>query len=150
MELFLPRTQKALDIALSFARQDPVHVDENDRASLFSIITPSEAFDKAINELLDRKLVKQEGRVLSVHRVVQEATNYHDKDDLQKSFAQAARLVYEQFPKYGIATRYKEWGVCQEYIPHGVYLSKKFSDYVRSGALNPTDAFVVLLANCAA
>jgi hypothetical protein len=149
MELFLPRTQKALDIALQFARQDPVHVDENDQASLFGIITASEAFDKAINQLWERKLVKQGGRVLSVHRVVQEATNYHDKDDLQKSFTQAARLVYEQFPKYGISTRYKEWGVCQEYIPHGVYLSKKFSDFVRSGVLNPTDAFIDLLANCA-
>jgi hypothetical protein len=149
MELFLPRTQKALEIALPFARQDPVHLDENERASLFSIITPSEPFDQAINQLLDRKLVKKEGRVLSIHRVVQEAINHHDKDDLQKSFAQAARLVYEQFPKYGIGTRSKEWGICQEYISHGVYLSKKFSEYVRSGALNSTDAFIVLLANCA-
>lgn len=149
MELFLPRTQKVLDIALSFARQDPVHLDENERASLFSIITPSELFDKAMNQLLNRKFVKQSGRLLSVHRVVQEATNYHDKDDLQKSFAQAAILVYEQFPKYDIGTPSKEWGVCQEYIPHGVYLSKKFSDYVRSGAVNSTDEFIILLANCA-
>jgi hypothetical protein len=149
MELFLPRTQKALDIALQLARQDLVHVDENDRASLFSIITASEAFDKAMNQLLDRKLVRQNGRLVSVHRLVQEAADYHDIEDLQKSFAQAAILVYEQFPKYDISTPSKEWGACQEYIPHGVYLSKKFSDHVRSGAINPTDAFIVLLANCA-
>jgi tetratricopeptide (TPR) repeat protein len=149
VELFLPRTQKALDIALSFCRQDPVHLDENERASIFSIITPSEAFEKAMNQLLDRKLIKQDGRMYTVHRVVQEAVSYHDVDELQKSFAQAARLVYEQFPKQGIATMYKDWKVCQVYIPHGVHLSKKFSDYVRSGALSATDAFVSLLGNCA-
>jgi hypothetical protein len=149
VELFLPRTQKALDIVLSFCRQDLVHLDENERASIFSIITPSEAFEKAVNQLLDRKLIKQDGRVYTVHRVVQEAVSYHDVDELQKSFAQAARLVYEQFPKQGIATMYKDWKVCQAYIPHGVHLSKKFSEYVRSGALSATDAFVSLLGNCA-
>jgi hypothetical protein len=126
-----------------------VHLDENDQASLFSIMSPAEPFEEAMNQLVDRKLVKQEGRFYSVHRVVQEAVNYHDADDLQNSFVQAARLIYEQFPKQTIATLYKEWKVCQDYIPHGVYISKKFSEHVRSGALKSTDAFVTLLGNCA-
>ncbi|KAH8755898.1 hypothetical protein BGZ57DRAFT_1009101 [Hyaloscypha finlandica] len=149
VELFLPRHQKALDIVLSFCRTDTVHLDENDQASLFSIMSPAEPFEEAMNQLVDRKLVKQEGRFYSVHRVVQEAVNYHDADDLQNSFVQAATLIYEQFPKQTIATLYKEWKVCQDYIPHGVYISKKFSEHVRSGALKSTDAFVTLLGNCA-
>jgi hypothetical protein len=149
VELFLPRQQKALDIVLSFCRTDTVHLDENDQASLFSIMSPAEPFEEAMNQLVDRKLVKQEGRFYSVHRVVQEAVNYHDADDLQNSFVQAARLIYEQFPKQTISTLYKEWKVCQDYIPHGVYISKKFSEHVRSGALKSTKEFVTLLGNCA-
>jgi hypothetical protein len=150
VELFLPRNQKALDGSLSFCKQDSIYIDSRHQASLFSIITPSPEFEKGIEELLQKELIKQDGRILSIHRVVQEATNYHDIDDLQESFDIASRLVYEAFPKrHESQSLYKEWNVCQVYIPHGVYLSKKYSDYARSGVLKGSEVFVDLLCNCA-
>jgi hypothetical protein len=147
--LFLPRNQRALDGPLAFCKQDPTYVDSKDRASLYSVVTPSPAFEKAIDELLAKELIRRDRNVLSIHRVVQEAVNYHDVEDLQKSFDVASRLVYEQFPKQVMSeSLYKEWNVCQEYIPHGVYLSKKYSDYVPSGKLKAHEFFVRLLSNC--
>jgi hypothetical protein len=147
--LFLPRNQRALDGPLAFCKQDPTYVDSKDRASLFSVVTPSPAFEKAIDELLAKELIRKDRNVLSIDRVVQEAVNYHDVEDLQKSFDITSRLVYEQFPKQVISeSLYKEWNVCQEYIPHGVHLSKKYSDYAPSGKLKAHEFFVKLLSNC--
>jgi hypothetical protein len=60
-------------------------------------------------------------------------------------------LVYEAFPgksrKGG--SLYEHWSQCSLYIPHGVFLSKKYSDYTRSGTLYGSDKFVKLLSNCA-
>jgi hypothetical protein len=150
IQLFLPRNQRALDGPLAYCKQDPSNVDSKDRASLFSVITPSPAFEKAIDELLAKELIRKDRHVLSIHRVVQEAVSYHDVDDLQESFDIASRLVYEQFPMQIMSeSLYKEWNVCQECIPHGVYLSKKYSDYAPSGKLKAHDYFVKLLSNCA-
>jgi hypothetical protein len=104
-----------------------------------------------IDELLEKELIKKDRHTLSIHRVVQEAVNYHDVDDLQESFDIASRLVYEQFPKQDLSesSLYKVWNVCQDYIPHGVYLSKKYSDYAPSGKLKAHDSFVRLLGNSA-
>src|SRR5438067_2019049 len=89
-----------------------------------------------IDELLAKGFIRKDRHILSIHRVVQEAINYHDVDDLQESFDIASRLVYEQFPKQDMSqSLFKEWSVCQDYIPHGVYLSKKYSDYAPSGNL---------------
>jgi len=64
-----------LDGILSFCKQDPIHVNEKETASLFSTITPSPALEKVIEELLKKKLIKQDYRTFSIHRVVQEAVN---------------------------------------------------------------------------
>jgi hypothetical protein len=150
IQLFLPRNQPALDGPLAFCKLDPTHVDSKDRAALFSVVIPSPAFEKAIDELLAKELIRRDRNVLSIHRVVQEAVNYHDVEDLQESFDVASRLVYEQFPRQITSeSLYKQWNVCQEYIPHGVYLSKKYSDYVPSGKLKAHEYFVKLLSNCA-
>jgi hypothetical protein len=150
IQLFLPRNQPALDGPLAFCKLDPTHVDSKDRAALFSVVIPSPAFEKAIDELLEKELIRRDRNVLSIHRVVQEAVNYHDVEDLQESFDVASRLVYEQFPKQLTSeSLYKQWNVCQEYIPHGVYLSKKYSDYALSGKLKAHEYFVRLLSNCA-
>jgi hypothetical protein len=148
--LFLPRNQRALDGPLASFKQDPASVDSKDRAPLANAVIPPPALEKAIDELLAKELIKKDRNVLSIHRVVQEAVNYHDVEDLQKSFEIASRLVYEQFPKQTMGEPlYKEWNVCQEYIPHGVYLSKKYSDYTPSGKLKANEYFVRLLSNCA-
>ena len=148
--MFLPRNQRALDGPLAYCKQDSTNVDSKDRAPLFNVVTPSPAFEKAIDELLAKELIRKDRHILSIHRVVQEAVNYHDVDDLQESFDIASRLVYEQFPKQVMSeSLYKEFNVCQEYIPHGVFLSKKYSDYARFGKLKAHDYFVTLLSNCA-
>lgn len=150
VQLFLPRNQRALDGPLAYCKQDPTYVDNREQASLFSVLVPSPAFEKAIDELLAKELIRKDRHILSIHRVVQEAVSYHDVDDLQESFDIASRLVYEQFPKQVMnESLYKEWKVCQEYIPHGVYLSKKYSDYARSCKLKAHEYFVNLLSNCA-
>lgn len=150
VQLFLPRNQRALDGRLAYCKQDPVYIDSKDRASFYSVVTPSPEFEQAVDELLAKQLIRKDRHVLSIHRVVQEAVNYHDLDDLQESFDIASRLVYEQFPKQDTSeSLYKQWSVCQEYIPHGVYLSKKYSDYAPSGKLKAHDFFLKLLSNCA-
>jgi hypothetical protein len=150
IQLFLPRNQPALDGPLAFCKLDPIYVDSKDRAPLSSVVTPSPALEKTIDELLAKTLIRRDRHVLSIHRVVQEAVSYHDVEDLQESFDVASRLVYEQFPKQIMGeSLYKQWNVCQEYIPHGVYLSKKYSDYVPSGKLKVHEYFVNLLSNCA-
>ena len=155
-QLLLPRDQSALDGPLSFSKQDATHVDSKNHASLFSIITPSPAFEKVVNELLERQLVKKKGRDLSIHHAVQEAVNYYDLRDLQQSFNIASRLVYEQFPKMHTGSFNSQWNICQQYISHGVCLSKKFNDHASSEALKAASGgfkadvyFVSLLSNCA-
>lgn len=149
-ELFHPRKQKVLDGKLEFCKQDAIHLDSQNRASLVSLITPSSQFANAVNELQQRELIKKENIRFSVHRVVQEAINYQNLDDLQESFETAAKLVYEQFPKREMLneTYFTKWGLCQEYIIHGVHLSKNFQTYSRSGVLKGSKVFVKLLANC--
>jgi hypothetical protein len=103
-----------------------------------------------MNQLVKRKLVKEDVNIYSIHRVVQEAVSYHDVDDLQNSFNIASRLAYEAFPKRDLNEQlFRKWSQCQVYIHHGVWLSKKFSDYAASGKLKGSDYFVKLLSSCA-
>jgi hypothetical protein len=102
-----------------------------------------------MKELVKRKLVKQDGKIYSIHRSVQEAVNYHDVDDLQNSFNIASRLAYEAFPKRQLnESLFKKWSQCQEYIPHGVWLSRKFAEYTASGTLKGSEYFVKFLSSC--
>lgn len=138
-----------LDGPLAWCRQQ--NTDENQRATLYKLITPTPAFERAIKELLSRDLIKQTGpRLYSVHRVVQEAINWRDVHELQESFQTAARLVFEQFPKRDRDDNfYNKWSICQDYIQHGVQLSRKFQDYDKSGNLKGSQEFIALLSNCA-
>lgn len=116
---------------------------------IISALTPTPEFTAAIEELSSRALIKRDNRVYSVHRVVQEAVNYHDEDDLQNSFNIASALVYEAFPEVVMnQLPIAQWPTCQVYIPHGVFLSRKFADHVRSGKLRSTLNFTHLLYHC--
>jgi len=129
-------------------KQDPKHIDQNNRAQLVNL-APTKALQDALDELVSSGLVKKDNLNYSIHRVVQEAVSYVDDDDLQVSFNTACRLVYEQFPKTdGDSQLFGNWTVCAEYIAHGVYLSKKFVDLVRSGRVKGSRPFVKLLSNC--
>jgi hypothetical protein len=139
-----------LDGVLEFCKQDAKHINERNEVSLSNVINPSPQFEDAIKELLVRALIKQDNRNLSIHRVVQEAINYHDLNDLQSSFDAAVRLVWWRFPRREMdESLFSRWSVCQDYVSHGVYLAKKFSEYAKSGSLKGRDQFVELLGNCA-
>lgn len=150
-ELFLPRDQQALDGSMAFCKTLSRQLIEGSTNPYSNMTSLAPALEKALDELEEKQLIRRDGRVISIHRVVQEATNYHDVEDLQASFNYATRLVYEAFPGQTRAgdSLYALWNKCQLYIPHGVFLSKKFSDYTQSGALSGSDIFVRLLSNCA-
>lgn len=150
IDLFLPRDQSALDGPLEFCKQDAADIDQNNKATLFSLITASPGFNDAIEDLRSRELIVQDNRYFSIHRVVQEAINFHSVGDLQDSFDTATRLVFQQFPNRKLnETLYKKWNICQEYITHGIYLRKAFSIFSRSGKLIPSNEFITLMSNCA-
>jgi hypothetical protein len=96
---------------------------------LASVISAPPLLRAALDELVDFKLIKQEGRELWAHRVVQEAMNYHSSEELQDYFNAAVALVYEAFPKQ-IHGDYlsSQWGACEAYISHGAHLSLQFAN----------------------
>ncbi|KAH6690763.1 P-loop containing nucleoside triphosphate hydrolase protein [Leptodontidium sp. MPI-SDFR-AT-0119] len=148
IDLFLPRDQSALDGQLEFCKQDAKDINKQNQASLFSLITPSPAFDRAMDELLKRRLISRDGRYFKIHRVVQEATNYHSIEELQKAFATASKLVFQQFPnREPNETLYRKWNICREYIPHAIHLRMAYSKYSRTGKLKVLDEFVELMSN---
>ncbi|KAN0114720.1 hypothetical protein V8E51_004264 [Hyaloscypha variabilis] len=155
IDLFLPRNQKALDGKLAFCKQVTTHTDEsNTQAALSSVITAPPLLRKAIDELVSFKLIKQEGRELWAHRVVQEAMNYHSAEDLQDCFDSAVALVYEAFPKQVHGDNLSgQWGTCETYIPHGTHLSFQFANLNKSmsaaSKLKGNSKFIDLLSNCA-
>lgn len=107
--------------------------ESNSQAALSSVITPPPLLRKAIDELVNFKLIKQEGRELWAHRVVQEAMNYHSSEDLQEYFDAAVALVYEAFPKQVHGDYLSgQWGACETYIPHGAHISFQFANLNKS------------------
>jgi hypothetical protein len=123
-----------LDGKLAFCKQNTSNVDPNSQAKLSSVTTAPPLLRAALDELVSFKLIKQEGRELWAHRVVQEAMNYHSSQDLQDYFDSAVALVYEAFPKQGYGDYLSgQWGICEKYIPHGAHLSFQFANLNRSG-----------------
>jgi len=55
------------------------------------IVSP--ALEAALAELLKAELIRKDNQTISVHRVVQEAVNYHSIEDLQVSFDAAVSIV---------------------------------------------------------
>lgn len=147
--LFSPQNQAVLDGTLAWCKQQST--DDKQLATLYNLIGPTPAFEKAIKELLIRDLIKQTGpRLYSVHRIVQEGINWRDVHELQDSFQTAVRLVFEQFPKRDKDDNFfNKWSICQDYIQHGIQLSRKFQDYAKSRNVKGSPEFIDLLSNCA-
>ncbi|KAL2064599.1 hypothetical protein VTL71DRAFT_3736 [Oculimacula yallundae] len=149
IDLFLPRDQSALNGPLEFCKQNAANIDENNIASLYSLITPSPDFNAAIEDLLKRRLITRDGRYLKIHRVVQEATNFFSFEALQQSFDTATRLVYQQFPiRETNQSLYRQWNMCREYISHGVQLRIGYDKYGRLKTLKAPHEFLELMCNC--
>jgi hypothetical protein len=121
---------QALNSKLSFCLQPQNHLDTALQSTLTNIVEPTPAFEKALDALLRASLIRRDGRVVSVHREVQEAMNYASASDLQESFDAAVLIVNEAFPKrrHGIAL-FEQWAVCSQYIGDGVHLAWKFKEY---------------------
>ena len=106
-------------------------VDE-ENVTLTNVLAPTQALEDALEALVKAGLIKREGRVIYIHRVVQEAMNYHSAEDLQESFDAAVQIVAEAFPKrrHGISL-FEQWAICSLYIHDAVHLINKFSHYTR-------------------
>lgn len=110
IDLFLPKTQvctlqllfefsnklinfqSALNGKLSFIRQEAGNSGDDSPSSLVNAIV-SRPLEAALIELLKYGLIRRDNRIISVHRVVQEAMNYHSIEDLQASFDAAVSIV---------------------------------------------------------
>jgi hypothetical protein len=131
IDLFLPTNQKALDGKLAFCKQNANEMDEQDsETALAKVISAPPLLRAALDQLVTYKLIKEEGRELWAHRVVQEAMNYHSSEDFQDSFDAAVALVYEAFPKQVHGDYLSgQWGRCETYISHGIHLNLQFAKY---------------------
>ena len=96
------------------------------------MLAPTQDLEAALETLSKAQLIKREGRTIDVHRVVQEAVNYQNQEDLQEAFDAAVGLVAEAFPKrqHGISL-FEQWPICSLYIHDGVHLVQKFGEYTR-------------------
>lgn len=119
IDVFMPRSQSVITEFLAFCRQPS-------QASL-TLTVEARA---ALKELLDASLIRQEGRIISVHRVVQEAFFYVNKTERQDAFTAAARLIYDAFPKQ-INGRplHSAWERCERYIQDAIYLADRYVEF---------------------
>lgn len=131
VDILLPIDQSALDGKLAFCKSI---VSDSDKSgvlpTLASIINTPPLLRAAMDELVSSQLIKRQSRELWVHRVVQEAMNYHSNEDLQESFFAAIAIVYEAFPKQRSGgTLTGQWNKCEAYISHVSHLSHQFTNY---------------------
>jgi hypothetical protein len=147
LALFLPSNQARLDGRLAFCKRS---VSDESQAVLASAVDPSPALEAVLDELQKANLVSRNGRDLVIHRVIQEAMNFHGIHDLQESFDAASQLVYEAFPKQDQGRPlFDVWPRCQMYVQHAVNLAKLYTAF-RQGreSFSGSEEFVRLLCNC--
>ncbi|PVH79053.1 hypothetical protein DL98DRAFT_633450 [Cadophora sp. DSE1049] len=125
-------------------------VDTYDRVALWTVLTSKTDLDEAVDQLLERKLIKRHFQHLSIHRSVQEAVNYRSVQGLQDTFHVASFLLHERFPPRLLnQTLYHQWNLCSQYIHHVVYMSKAFSALCKPGLLTASHESIDLLDNAA-
>ena len=147
LALFLPSNEARLDGKLEFCKRG---VSDDAQPTLARAVDPSPAMEEALEELQKANLVTRNGQDLVIHRVIQEAMNFHGIRDLQESFDAASKLVYEAFPKQDQGKPlFDVWPRCQMYIQHAVNLAKLYKLF-RPGleTFTGSDEFVRLLCNC--
>ncbi|KAL8950292.1 MAG: hypothetical protein Q9222_003658 [Ikaeria aurantiellina] len=138
--IFNPKNQDVLSPMLDFCKQD-----------VRRLATLAPELQVVVRELRDAALVKREARILSIHRVVQEAFFYLHIDERQSAFDAAVRLIDEAFPKQ-IHGRplHSAWERCETYIQEALFLAGKFEDFLKQGQpLTAVPEFSELLKNAA-
>lgn len=142
VDIFLPRNQARLDKTnLAFCKQPVTNI------AAWEISPDMEA---AVDELTKAGLIRKDGRNFVIHRVIQEAMNYVNIEELQQSFDAATELLHEAFPlQLKSQPLHDEWPRCQFYIQHVVHLTKMYSSYQRgnNGNVVPDLNFIRLLSN---
>lgn len=147
LALFLPKDQSRLDGRLAFCKRS---VSEETQSKLASAVDPSPAMEAALDELQKANLISTNGRDLVVHRVIQEAVNFHGISDLQQSFDAASQLVYETFPTQDSGRPlFDVWPRCRMYVQHAVNLAKLYTAFRQAReTFTGSEIFVKLLCNC--
>lgn len=98
--------------------------------TLTNIVQPTPALEAALDSLLKAGLIRRDNRIISVHREVQEAMNYHSTQELQECFEAAVKIVHEAFPKRKRgSSQFEQWSICSQYIHSGVHLIWKFKEH---------------------
>lgn len=142
IDLFLPKDQKRLDGRLEFCKQEPGQT---------TALEMSPKMSEAIEELKKAQLIRQDGRTFVIHRVIQEAMNFTDMEDLQTLFAATVELLHEAFPLQLRGRPLVDvWPRCSMFVQHVIHITKAFSIHQRSknGYLASTFNFIQLLSNC--
>jgi hypothetical protein len=142
IDLFLPSNQARLNGRLAFCKQEDPSIPA---------VEMSKDMFAAVKELKEAGLIRQDKRVFVIHRVIQEAMNYMDMNDLQESFDAATQLLHEAFPlRVKGRPLHDVWPRCQMYVQHIVHLSNSFVIYRqgRHGVIVPDIDFVRVLSNC--
>jgi hypothetical protein len=87
--------QSALNVnnKLSFIRHNFNYRTTDDSGDSLASMIISPSLEAALAELLGKGLIRIDNRIISVHRVIQEAMNYHSIEDLQASFDAAVSIV---------------------------------------------------------
>ena len=140
LDVFQPRDQAVLTPFTEFCRREST-----------SSTQMGPGLRKAVAELLEASLIKREGRILTIHRVVQEAFFYVNKDEYATSFNSAVRLINEAFPKQvNGRPLHKSWEKCERFIHEAISLCIKYRDFQKSGKkIEYPPEFCSLLMNCA-
>lgn len=119
LDIFLPQNQETLTSFLAFCRREAG-----------SGANQSPQMRDAIEELLKSTLIRREARILSVHRVVQEAFFYVNRKERREAFRSAVKLVHNAFPKQ-INGRplHHVWDRCDRYIQDAIFLATRYKDF---------------------
>ena len=140
VDVFQPKNQSVLTPYTEFLRRETGSVAQS-----------SQSFRDAMAQLVDAGLIKRDGRILTIHRVVQEAFFFVNKAEHTESFFAVVRLVYDAFPKqYKGRPLHGQWERCERFIPEAISLCGKYRDFLKSGERIPYPAeFCPLLINSA-
>ena len=140
IDVFQPKDQTVLMPFTEFLRRETGSTAQS-----------SAGLREAMTELINGSLIKREGRILTIHRVVQEAFFYVNKAEHAASFYAAVRLIYEAFPKQ-VKGRplHGQWERCERFIHEAISLCGKYRDFQRNGEEIPyPPEFCPLLTSCA-
>ena len=117
----------------------------------FSTLTDLNRVEDAIDALVNYALIKREGDVISLHRLIQKAFVFSLEDsEKQRVFEATVKLVNSAFPKQINARPLLDrWHECQKYIQHALTLAEIFRKHNSSRVpIQTLPELGELLKNC--